>query len=83
MVLIHLLQEMPTWLAHITATPDLTHGLLWHTHVDWSLLAQQFNTDPFAGARAAFDNFIASGQVWAFIIGLIIGYLFRSFTTYG
>jgi hypothetical protein len=83
MLLIHLLQDMPTWLAHMATIPDLSHGLLWHTQLDWSLLSQVFNTDPFAGARNAFDHFITSGQVWAFIVGLIIGYLFRSFTTYG
>lgn len=27
------------------------------------------------------NNFIESGQVWALLIGLFLGYLFRSFTS--
>ncbi|MGK7871850.1 MAG: hypothetical protein AB4426_00540 [Xenococcaceae cyanobacterium] len=32
--------------------------------------------------RDAFTNFIESGQVWAMLIGLFLGYMFRSFTSY-
>jgi hypothetical protein len=83
MIWIHLSQALPTWLAHLSSISDLGQALLSHTHIDWNLLAQVFNTDPFAGTRKAFEHFVESGQVWAFVIGLIIGYLFRSFTTYG
>lgn len=50
---------------------------------DWILLAQQFDTDPFAGIREWFGNLVATGQLWALIIGFILGYLFRGFTSYG
>lgn len=50
---------------------------------DWILFAQQFDTDPFAGIREWFGNLIATGQLWALIIGFILGYLFRGFTSYG
>ncbi|NJL35524.1 MAG: hypothetical protein HC899_01330 [Leptolyngbyaceae cyanobacterium SM1_4_3] len=55
----------------------------WQSPIDWSLLAQQFETDVFADFRSAFNNFMESGQVWALIIGLILGYLIRSLTSYG
>jgi hypothetical protein len=58
-------------------------GLLWHWHSDYPTLAQQFDTDVFAGVRRAADNFMKTGQVWALLIGIIIGYLLRGFTTYG
>ncbi|WP_199336521.1 hypothetical protein [Oscillatoria sp. FACHB-1407] len=81
MLLIHLVQDMPTLLA---VSPDSDFwNLLWHPHLDWSLLAQQFETDVFANARRSFDNFVKSGQLWALLIGLVIGYLVRSFTSYG
>jgi len=53
--------------------------------LDWNLLAQgeQFDTDVFAGFRNFFQNFIESGQVWALIIGIVIGYVMRSMTSYG
>ncbi|MGB3492984.1 MAG: hypothetical protein WBA57_09675 [Elainellaceae cyanobacterium] len=51
--------------------------------LDWNLLAQQFDTDVFAGPRTFFQNFIETGQVWALIIGVVIGYMMRSLTSYG
>ncbi|WP_430684956.1 hypothetical protein [Leptolyngbya sp. AN02str] len=48
-----------------------------------SLLAQgQFDTDVFAGVRSAFNNFIQSGQVWALLVGIVLGYLIRGLTSY-
>lgn len=29
-----------------------------------------------------FNYFIQSGQVWALVVGLVLGYFFRSFTSY-
>ncbi|MEB3355261.1 MAG: hypothetical protein VKK04_00845 [Synechococcales bacterium] len=87
MVILHLIQSTPDLLA---ALPDwgtlahLGHPSLPHiSPSDWSLLAQQFETDVFAGARTWFNNFVQSGQIWALIIGIIIGYLLRGLTTYG
>lgn len=48
-----------------------------------TLLAQQFDTDPFRGARGAFANFVRSGQAWALLIGFVIGYIVRGLTSYG
>ncbi|MDJ0725312.1 MAG: hypothetical protein QNJ38_09395 [Prochloraceae cyanobacterium] len=52
-----------------------------------TFLAQQ-NTndiaqiDIVADMQDAFNHFIQSGQVWALAIGVVLGYLFRSFTAY-
>jgi len=84
MLLIQLIQDMPTWVAQLASSSHPWHSLLTHAHVDWSVLAQQqFNTDVFAGTRTAFDHFIKTGQVWALVIGLVLGYFIRSLTTYG
>lgn len=87
MLVIHVLQD---WL------PTLAHLPVWSLEpaslgqVDWSalewnnfVLAQQFDTDVFAGVRNAATNFYRSGQLWALLAGMVIGYLLRSFTTYG
>jgi hypothetical protein len=73
---------------HLATTPWSVLGDSWQHYslVEWPLLAQaaqQFDTDVFAGTRAWFANFIETGQVWALIIGIIVGYAFRSFTSYG
>jgi hypothetical protein len=36
--------------------------------------------DVLAQMQDAYNNFIESGQVWALLIGLMLGYIFRSFT---
>ncbi|MDJ1168684.1 hypothetical protein PMG71_04525 [Roseofilum sp. BLCC_M154] len=47
------------------------------------ILAQQTNADLVANVKTAFANFVESGQVWAFILGIILGYIIRKITTYG
>lgn len=32
--------------------------------------------------QAAWTNFIKTGQVWALLIGIFFGYMFKSFTSY-
>lgn len=54
-----------------------------HLYLRQIVLAQQTDADLVADFKEAFNNFIESGQVWAFILGIIIGYLLRKFTTYG
>lgn len=48
-----------------------------------SILAQMVE-DPkiLDQMQAAFNNFIETGQVWALLIGLALGYIFRSLTAY-
>ncbi|MEM6501432.1 MAG: hypothetical protein AAF685_06305 [Cyanobacteria bacterium P01_C01_bin.89] len=46
-----------------------------------TILAQQFEeTDLGADVQSAWNNFVESGQIWALIIGVIFGYMFRTFT---
>lgn len=55
--------------------------LLFQTH-QHSLWIAQFEENLGGNFQAAWDNFIQSGQVWALIIGFIVGYVFRSITSY-
>ncbi|NES85004.1 MAG: hypothetical protein F6K10_28320 [Moorea sp. SIO2B7] len=49
-----------------------------------TILAQTIrDPDVLGQMEAAFKNFIESGQVWALLIGLFLGYTFRGFTSYG
>jgi len=63
---------------------DLVSQLLLKLPVDWTIVAQAVkNTDLAGDVQRAFDHFVQTGQIWAFFTGLVIGYLFRSLTTYG
>ncbi len=47
------------------------------------VLAQVIEDPDILGQmEAAWNNFIESGQAWALIIGLFIGYVFKGFTSY-
>lgn len=82
MIIVNIIQE-------ITAYPSIIHSydgseIFWNFQNDWTLLAQQV-TDPdlLGNFQQAFNNFIQTGQAWALLIGLILGYMIRGFTSYG
>lgn len=86
MIWFDMVQQTTAWMADASSLSDSWHSLALHFplgDMDWSLLAQQFDTDPLAGARGAFSKFFESGQAWAFLAGIVLGYLLRSFTSYG
>lgn len=89
MEVIHLIQQSVPWLGDFTSAWSF-HGswgswselsTIFPVSVDWSLA--QFDTDVFRPAREFLDNFVQSGQLWALLIGIVLGYILRSFTTYG
>ncbi|MEN9215851.1 MAG: hypothetical protein Q6K90_00855 [Gloeomargarita sp. HHBFW_bins_162] len=48
----------------------------------WVVFAQQSSPDILADMSNAWNNFITSGQWVALLIGVILGYLIRMFTSY-
>jgi len=59
---------------------------VWQMPVQSLVLAQDSpnlrEVEIFTDLRNGFDGFVSSGQVWALLIGLVLGYVFRSFTSY-
>lgn len=52
--------------------------------VNWTVLAQQISDPNVLGQmQKAFNHFVQTGQVWALLIGLGIGYMLRNLTSYG
>jgi hypothetical protein len=67
------------------STPDLSPDVRLggaSSQVGQPVLAQQFDQDILGDLANAWNNFVQSGQIWALIIGIIIGYLIRGLTTY-
>ncbi|CDN15605.1 hypothetical protein RintRC_3279 [Richelia intracellularis] len=55
-----------------------------YSAVHGTFIAQTVNDPDVMGQmQKSFSNFVESGQVWALLIGVVIGYLFRSLTSYG
>jgi hypothetical protein len=40
------------------------------------------DVDIIGNFQKSFSNFIKTGQAWALLIGLVVGYMFRGFTSY-
>jgi hypothetical protein len=77
------IQAVPTLLHHITPWPDAWGGVHHLFSSDGLVLAQlKTETDIFAQVGSAWDNFVKTGQIWALLIGIVIGYMFRSFTSF-
>lgn len=47
------------------------------------VLAQYFDQDFLGDMGKIWNNFVESGQIWALLIGIVVGYLFRGMTSYG
>jgi len=55
-----------------------------HVNVDWLVLAQNVQEPDILGQmQNTWNNFVKSGQIWAFLIGICIGYFLRNFTSFG
>ncbi|MEO0433976.1 MAG: hypothetical protein AAF151_20015 [Cyanobacteria bacterium J06656_5] len=46
------------------------------------VIAQQFEDNFFDHSGDILGNFVESGQLWALLIGVVIGYVIRGITTY-
>jgi hypothetical protein len=39
--------------------------------------------DLLGQVQATWNNFVKTGQIWALLIGVVVGYLFKGLTSYG
>ncbi|MEA5508096.1 hypothetical protein VB735_34445 [Halotia wernerae UHCC 0503] len=63
---------------------DLISQLFWHLPANLMPLAQAIHDPDLIGQiQKAWSHFIQTGQVWALLIGLVIGYIIRNLTSYG
>jgi hypothetical protein len=83
MLLVQFAQDLAPCLANLSSWSDAGQAWLSHLSLDWALLAQQFDTDVFKGARGIMGDFIQSGKLWTLLIGIAIGYMLRALTSYG
>lgn len=78
------IQVVSAGLDSISSWSDALGGLSHPLSVDWLVLAQQASsdTDIIAKMQNSWNTFVSTGQVWALLIGIVLGYLFKSFTTF-
>lgn len=77
------MQAVTTLLNNISQWSDVLGGLNTHLQVDWMVLAQEVSdTNVLGKIQEGWNNFIKTGQVWALLIGIGIGYFFKGMTSY-
>jgi len=55
-----------------------------HLNTQASILVQvPANQDVMLQMKDTWNHFVITGQCWALLIGLVIGYLLRTFTKFG
>ena len=58
--------------------------LLEHSSISYIAVTTNIkDPDLLGNVQESFNHFVASGQVWALLIGLVIGYMLRSMLSYG
>lgn len=57
----------------------------WHLPLDLAKLGDKVieEVDFVGGVQKTFNNFVKTGQLWAFLIGIIFGYFVKTFTSFG
>jgi hypothetical protein len=78
------IQAISTWLVTLTHWSDSIPVLLAKIPFSWIVIAQNVS-DPDLGGRVqrAWDTFVKTGQIWAMLIGFILGYMIKGFTSFG
>ncbi|HLO85828.1 MAG TPA: hypothetical protein VK203_12590 [Nostocaceae cyanobacterium] len=63
---------------------DAISQIVWHLPVNATFLAQNV-TDPniIGQMQRAWNHFVLTGQIWAFIIGAVVSYLFLKLSKFG
>ncbi|MGP1387416.1 MAG: hypothetical protein ACTS2F_27900 [Thainema sp.] len=59
------------------------HMELFSTTDAQDLVLAQFEQDLWGDVSGAFNNFVESGQLWALLIGIVLGYLLKGLTSFG
>lgn len=63
---------------------DVISQLVWQLPVNLTMLGQHINDPDLLGQiQQGWNNFVQTGQIWALLIGIFIGYLMRNLTSYG
>ena len=83
-MVISLVQDATTYLVGASHFIDALQVV--HSHLPLDQLAfmdKPLEVDLGGDVQKAFNQFVRTGQVWAFLVGLVLGYIIRTFTSFG
>jgi len=83
-MVVNTIQEVAAWSSSMAHYGNSVAQALWKLPINSIVLAQHIDSPDLLGnVQKAFDHFVQSGQIWALLIGLILGYMIRGLTSYG
>jgi hypothetical protein len=83
-MVIEAIQTLPALADNINHWNQALGGLNPQFQVDWLFFAQDVSNTPdiLANIQNAWSKFVSTGQIWAMLIGIFFGYLFKSMTSF-
>ena len=82
-MVVGLVLSLNTWFSHYTQVFSAMSQMLWQLPLHGTLAQSIKDPDLLGQWQKAFDHFIQTGQVWALLIGIFIGFLVKSMTSFG
>lgn len=80
-MILNLIQEVTAFSATATGGSDSVRLLVWKALFNGAVLAQQVSeTSVFTDVQKFWNNFVQTGQIWAMLVGIVIGYAIRNIT---
>lgn len=80
-MVVNLIQEVTTDLASLTSGSDSVQLLVWKLLFNGAVLAQNVQqTTLLSDIQKAWNHFVQTGQIWALLIGIVVGYAIRNIT---
>jgi hypothetical protein len=75
--LINIMELTPVASNHTELKTELRHNFF-HKSQPQTIIAQQVNDPDVMGQMGTYlKNFVETGQVWALLVGLVLGFVFR------
>lgn len=82
-MVMHIVQDSALLLINSAHWVDSLPLMSWHLPPDFSVLAQLKQTDLGRDIGVWWNGFVKTGQLAAFIAGIVFGYMVKTFTSFG
>jgi hypothetical protein len=82
-MVMHMVQDTGSLLLSSVHWVDSLPLTSWHLSFDFSVLAQIKQTDIGRDIGVWWNGFVKTGQLAAFVAGVVFGYMVKTFTSFG
>ena len=77
-MIVNLMPEITAGLTNSINWNEAAHVLVWKSHLSTVILAQSSDSyEIFTNIQKAWNNFVSTGQIGAFFIGIFVGWFIK------